>query len=677
MPGSRSTGRRKRAARRKGRGGADVGSEAARTRGRWLVPALVVLATLAAFWPVLQNGFVNYDDPDYVTSNSMVRSGLTWPGVRWALTTGHAANWHPVTWLSHMADVSLFGVNPAAHHAVSLLIHSVDALLLFFLLRNLTGATGRSGFVAALFAVHPAHVESVAWISERKDVLSTAFWLLTMVAYVAWVRRRGAGRYLVVLLLFAAGLASKPMLVSLPLVLLLIDYWPLKRWEGTSFPTLLRVAPPDRMGLVGEKAALLLMAAASSIATIVAQRAGGAMRSFEYPLATRLANALVSCVRYLRMLVWPELAVFYPYPRDATSAVTALAAGALVVAMSVAAIRFRRRAPYLFVGWFWFVITLLPVLGLVQVGKQALADRYTYVPFIGLFIAIAWGADALAARWRPGRYALRAAAVAAVVVLVLATRAQVRVWKNSETLFLNALENTKDNYLAHINLGNYYVQEGRPDDAVGHLRDAERIRPDEPEVHVNLGYALLVLDRREEAARSFERVLQLDPDNAVALNNLARLRFLDGDVADALRLYRATVAARPDWAEGRRRLAIAMLMQGETDSALRELERATALDPSDTEARWLADGVRALGRKGDPWADELRRYLAGAHREAAMALRRRGRIKEALASIRKALDLVPDLPSVRVDLEQLLEEEARAGETAEKAGARQSGPENP
>ena len=594
---------------------------------------LLILLTVAAFLPVFRNGFVNYDDPDYVLSNSMVREGLTWSGVREAFTTGRAANWHPLTWLSHMTDVSLYGLDPKGHHATSLVLHCANTLLLFFLFRRMTGETGRSGFVAALFAVHPAHVESVAWVAERKDVLALLFWLLTTIAWVAWIRRKGGSRYALVLVLFAAGLMSKPMLVSLPLTLLLLDDWPLSRL-GAERPTRLLV----------EKAPLFVLAAASSVVTVIVQSAGGAVRTAEFSLPVRIGNALISVVRYLRMLVWPQLAVFYPYDRSALSPLKVAGAAALLAGISAGAIALRRKAPYLFFGWFWFLVTLLPVLGLVQVGKQALADRYTYVPFIGLFVAIAWGVPALVAGWRPRRLVLGAAAAAVVLALAAAASARVAVWRDSETLFLDAIAKTKGNYLAHINLGNHYIEMNRVSEALSHFQEAERIRPDEPEVHVGLGYAHILQARMEDAARSFERVLELQPHHGVALNNLARIRFLEGEIPEALRLYRATVSARPDWAEGRRRLAVALLMEGDVASAGSEVERAVALDPSDAEAQLLRKGVRALEQKNDPEAEAaLLRFLADAEGEAIQALRRRGRTAEAAA--REARAQARSIPS--------------------------------
>jgi protein O-mannosyl-transferase len=625
VPKARSSakGKRKAAHRRK-----PFAQENLRTRSAtrpWLLAALLTILTLVAFRPVRHNEFVNYDDPEYVLSNSMVRNGLTATGVRWAFTAGRASNWHPLTWLSHMTDVSLFGLSPIGHHATSLLFHLANTLLLFFLLRRMTGELLRSAFVAALFAVHPAHVESVAWVAERKDVLSTAFWLLTTAAYVGWVNRKSSARYALILALFAAGLMSKPMLVSLPLTLLLLDDWPLGR-----------IGAERLRALVVEKLTLFALATASSIVTLIVQKAGGAMRTPEYPAGVRIANAIVAVARYLGMLFWPRLAVFYPYDRGALTPVNVLAAALLLAGISAAAVRLRRKAPYFFFGWFWFLVTLSPVVGLVQVGEQSLADRYTYVPFIGLFIAIVWGLSTVASRLPAARAALSAAGVAVVLALAVAASARVRVWRNSETLFLDAIEKTRNNALAHIDLASHYIETGRVADAIPHLREAERIRPNEPELHVHLGYAYLLQGRSDDAARSFERVLRLDPAHGVALNNLARIRFLEGDLPEALRLYRATVAAKPDWAEGRRRLAVVLLMIGDTASAVEELRRAVALDPSDPEAQMLLTGTQALasGRAAD--AAALEQFLADSHREAARALRGRGRAAEAAAEDAKA-----------------------------------------
>jgi tetratricopeptide (TPR) repeat protein len=427
------------------------------------------------------------------------------------------------------------------------------------------------------------------------------------------------------------------MLVSLPLVLLLIDYWPLGRFgkEGKEGRT--------PAALVLEKAPLFLLAAASSVVTLLVQRAGGAVGTLEkFPLWARAGNALVAYVRYLKMFFWPvDLAVLYPHPGTSISGGEVLGAGILLVALSAVVIVLARRAPYLFIGWFWFLVTLLPVIGLVQVGVQAMADRYTYVPFIGLFVAMAWGVPAVARRWRSGRVAVPAAAVAVLLVSAAAAAAQVRLWKNTETLFVHALRTTKNNFVVENNLGDYLSNAGRAADALPHITEALRLRPDSFEANINMGRSLVVLDRLDESIPYFSRAVRIDLHSTVALNNLARARFLQGEVAEAIPLYEAAVAASPGLAEPRRRLAVAHLMEGRTAAALSELESAVGLDPSGEEWRLLLEGVRALERNpDDPAVVRLRSYLAAAHRDAGLALQRRGKKDDARIEMQKARELV-------------------------------------
>src|SRR5438874_6677754 len=624
--------RRKTSTSRKERS-APFGPAPAIARPGWqpILPPLLALLSLAALWPVLQSEFVVLDDDAYVYSNPVVRNGLTWAGVQWAFTTGHEANWHPLTWLSHMADVSLFGLNPAGHHATSLVLHVLDTLLLFVVFRDLTGARLRSFWVAALFAVHPAHVESVAWVAERKDVLSTAFWLGTMWAYGRWVRQRTAGRYTVMLVFFAAGLMAKPMLVSLPLVLLLIDFWPLQRFGR------------ERMrSLITEKIPLFLLAATSSAVTFLVQRAGGAVGTLEkYPLWARAGNAVLAYVKYLKIFFWPvDLAVLYPHPGTSLSPGKVLAAGLVLVGLTVGVVALKRRAPYLFVGWFWFVVTLLPVIGLVQVGFQAMADRYTYVSFIGLFVALAWGVPALAGRRRWAQSLVRAAAVAVIVAAALAASAQVRLWKNTETVFIHALATTKNNFVIENNFGDYLTNSDRAADALPHISEALRIRPDSFEAHVNMGRSLVALGRLDDSIPHFSRAARIDPHSSVALNNLARAKFLQGEGAEAIPLYDAAAAAAPALAEPRRWLAIADLLAGNTPAALSQLARAVELEPFSQEWRRLLEGVREYERSpAAAAASELRGRLAAEHRNAAAALERRGKTEEARIHLQKAQEL--------------------------------------
>ncbi len=388
---------------------------------RTAIISALVLLTVAGFWPSIGNGFVNYDDDEYVTENPHVQAGLTLNGMRWALTATEAANWHPLTWVSHMADRSLFGADPRGHHLSSLIWHLANVVLLFLVLFRMTGATGRSAAVASLFALHPLHVESVAWISERKDVLSTFFWILTLWAYARYANRPGPRRYLLVVAFLALGLACKPMLVSVPLVLLLLDFWPLDRLHPPYWP------------VVREKIPLVILAAASSVITLVAQHRGGALGSFErLPLSMRLENAVVSYAGYLWKTIRPVgLSIVYPHPGPGRPGWQVAGAMALLAAISYGAIRARRRRPYLLVGWLWFLVTLVPVIGLVQVGEQAMADRYTYVPLVGPFVAVVWGAADLVRRVggterqrRASTAAVAAASAAVLGILLALTRVQ-------------------------------------------------------------------------------------------------------------------------------------------------------------------------------------------------------------------------------------------------------------
>ena len=433
----------------------------------WAALALIAV-NVFVYATVWHHDFVAWDDPDYITKNPNVSHGLTWRAAWWALTTGYAANWHPLTWLSHMLDVQLYGLHAGPHLITNLALHIGSAILLFGLLHQMTGALGRSAFVATLFSVHPLHVESVAWASERKDVLSTLFWMLTLWAYVGYTRQPGLRRYVVVVVLFGLGLMAKPMLVTLPFVLLLLDYWPLNRVSLG--------AGQNWWRLVREKLPLLLLAAASSIVTYLVQREGGAVRGLEaLPLNLRLTNAAVSYVGYIAKMLWPvRLAAFYPFVR---SMPVWWAPGSILIlaVVSLAVVKGARRYPYAGVGWLWYVGTLVPVIGLVQVGGQSMADRYTYVPYIGLFVILAWGLPDLLSGWRYRRIALPVAAAFAVAACMLVARSQVQSWSNSIALWSHAIEVTNDNYRAHSNLANFLSDRGEVAVAIGHYNEALRI----------------------------------------------------------------------------------------------------------------------------------------------------------------------------------------------------------
>ena len=436
----------------------------------------LAVSTFAVYSQVQDHEFINYDDDKYVTNNEYVKAGFTRDSVGWALTTSYNSNWHPMTWLSHMLDAQLFGPNSKGHHLTNLLFHIANVLLLFLVLLRMTGALWQSGFVAALFALHPLNVESVAWVAERKNVLSTFFWLLTMWAYIRYAQKTNLKRYSLVILFFAMGLMSKPMLVTLPFVLLLLDYWPLRRLQSDRRTAISR--------LVYEKIPLLVLVAGSVVTTLTVQKMGGALGSLNaFPIQERVINALVSYWLYLQKMIWPGgLAIFYAHPENTLSVWKGLATAALLALVTTAAIRLARRAPYFAVGWFWYLGTLIPVIQLVQTGSIAMADRYAYVPLIGIFIIIAWGLPELLAKWRLRSRILTIAAGIWISTLMLMTWNQVSHWKNSITIFSHAIEVTDIEYpdflLAHNNLANALLAEGRTGKAISHYKMAINLMPD-------------------------------------------------------------------------------------------------------------------------------------------------------------------------------------------------------
>lgn len=515
-----------------------------------LINLVLAVATLGAYWQVGQCGYVHFDD-GYVTENPIVRAGLTLKGLAWAATTNYASNWYPLTWLSHMLDYQLFGPDAVAHHFVNVLFHIANALLLFAVMKRATGAVWQSAFVAALFAFHPLRVESVAWVAERKDVLSTCLWLLTMQAYVRYAEDPGRRRYLLTLGFFALGLMSKPMLVTLPFVLLLLDFWPLgrTRWAVAA------VEPKSKTEigqLLLEKMPFVFLAAVSCRLTWWAQQAGGAMWTGSLPIKVRVANALVSYGRYVQMTIWPaNLAVIYPY-RPVWEWWQFAGAILLVVGVTVLAIRLVRRHPYFAVGWFWYLGTLVPVIGLVQVGRQSMADRYTYVPCIGLFIAATWAVSVATSHRKLLRTSAATATAVFLVVCLVLTHRQVRYWKNSETLFRRALEVTQDNALAHSNLASILTKQNRLDEATYHFQEAVRLEPEDGDAHNNLAATLAVQGRNEEAIAQFYEASLLRPNQADIRVNLGNLLISQGRLLEARQQFVAAVRLKPDDAEARR-----------------------------------------------------------------------------------------------------------------------------
>jgi Flp pilus assembly protein TadD len=570
-------------------------------RGRVLAAAAIALVTVVVFFPVLDARFVNYDDPVYVYENPPVREGLSGETLRWAWTTGAAANWHPLTWMSHLLDVSLFGLKPAGHHGTSLLLHAVNAALLFVLLERATGRRGPAAVVALLFALHPLHVQSVVWVAERKDVLSTLFWFAATWAYLWYAERPSAPRWAAVTVLFALGLTAKPMLVTLPFALALLDFWPLSRWAQADGAA--------RRRLVLEKVPWLLLAAASSVVTYLVQRAGRAVGGFEqYPLGTRLANAVLACGAYLRKTLWPsDLAVFYPHPGTHVPWAAVAAWALVLLGVSAAALVLRRSRPWLFVGWFWFAGTLIPTLGLVQVGEQAMADRYTYVPLVGLFLVVAWGAAELV----PGRTAQ--AVLASVAVLACATATRVRelpAWRDSASLWTRALHVTRDNYTAMLNLSALRIEQGRIRDAGALLREAVRLRPDNSMIRSNLGLVLTHLGESDEAAVHYRRALELEPNYPEAHSNLGFWLATKGRREEAVAHWKEAIRLEGEYAAPWYNWGSLLAREGQWAEAEEKLRRAIALRPDYGEAH--ANLAVVLWNTGRP--DEARREVALARR---------------------------------------------------------------
>ena len=560
----------------------------------WWPCLLIAAMVFAAFLPMLGNDFVQYDDPGYVTKNPPVQEGLSVAGIAWAFdpTTIVIANWHPLTMLSHMLDCQLYGLKPAGHHFTSLLFHVANSVLLFLLLKRMTGALWCSLVVAAWFGLHPAHVESVAWVAERKDVLSGLFWMLTLLAYAEYVRHREQGSprarifYLLALGAFLLGLLSKPMLVTLPFVLLRLDYWPLRRLTAAN------IRP-----LVLEKTPFFLLTIASCVVTFLVQKQSGAMGPEEQiSFLHRIPNALVSYLRYVGMLAWPtDLTVFYPF-RASWPLWLVVSATSLVVGVTLAAIFLARRCGYWAVGWFWFFGTLVPVIGLVQVGEQSIADRYSYLPSIGLFIAAAWVAQELCRRWRVlGAVAGSIGAVTALACFV-ATRHQIAHWSDGETLFRRVLTRTTDHYLPHLSLGIALIEKRRYEEAITALERARELNPKAVLIHLDLGYALMAVERTSEAVEACREATRVEPKMAMAWGNLGGYQMQAGDTAGAVESFQQAVTLGPKNADMLYQLGIALRSERRLDEADRAHRRALELKPNMVAAR--EEMIKALILQG-------------------------------------------------------------------------------
>ena len=675
----------------------ECGSVAGRRRMILLICFGLVIITFAAFEPVRHNDFISYDDNGYIVENTRVNGGLSIESIKWAFVSEYASNWHPVTWLSHIIDCELFGLNPVGHHIMNLLFHTANTLLLFWILARMTDSTSspracslwQSAFVAALFAVHPLHVESAAWAAERKDVLSGFFWMLGMLCYVRYVERPGAGRYIVLLLIFALGLMAKPMVVTLPFVMLLLDYWPLHRLSAentkseTQNPKQIRITEIQNtkhvtggtqrraISLLLEKVPFFILAAAASAVTYVIQERAGTTRVVgDLSIGTRIGNAFVSYVGYISKMFYPKgLAVLYPHPGTSLAfgqviisvlAIVAVTAGTIYLA------KIGRR--YAAVGWLWYMGTLVPVAGLIQVGMQGMADRYTYLPSVGIFIIIAWGIGELSTSpfvsqlkesskggggkgWlRINNAVLWAGAVIVLSALVICTRIQLRYWRNSEALYEHALAVTKNNAVMHNHLGVVLGSQGRVKEAFEHYERAVEIRPDFAQAHNNLGFILDSLGEYERALGHFNEALKLDPSYFEAHNNLATMLSRQGKTDEAIVHFRKALAARPAAGEVHYNLALAFESQGNLDEAMEHYLKALDARHTSAEAYYNLGNImcthgklqEAIGQYRK--ALELDRGYFEAHHNLGNVLLLAGQAKEALLHFQKASELRPQFP---------------------------------
>lgn len=589
-----------------------------------IICILLVVTTFAVYSQVQHHEFINYDDPDYVTKNSNVKAGLTSESVVWAWTTFNHANWFPMTWFSHMLDYQVYGSNPKGHHLTSLFFHIANALLLFLVLLQMTGALWRSSVVAVLFALHPFNVESVAWVAERKNVLSTFFWLLTMLAYVRYARKTNLKRYSLVLLFFVLGLMSKPMLVTLPFVLLMMDYWPLGRMKfriknETVFTDQIENQVPVSH-LIKEKIPLFLITAVSCITTLIVQKLGGALQGMEiFSQSARLTNAMVSYMVYLKKAVWPTgFAVLYPHPGNALPEWKGILCGAVLVVITAFAIKLIRKAPYFTFGWFWFLGTLAPVIGVVQVGAQAMADRYAYVPLIGIFVIMAWGLPELITQWRYREKILILLAGICFPALMVITWNQVSHWKNSITIFTHAIRVTDKKYpdfdLVHNNLGAALFTERKTEEAISHYKAAIKLQPDYADAHYNLGIALMAEQKTDKAISHYKMAIKIKPGYVDAHYNLAIALMAEQKTEEAISHYKTVIKLQPESADTYNNLGTALLAERKIDSAVSYFNKAIKLKPD----------------------------FATAYFNLGNVLSAEGKTEEAISHLKKAITLKPD-----------------------------------
>ena len=635
----------------------DSAGAGSRARFRtWMLAAVLGLGTLALYWPVTQHAFVDYDDDLYVTANVHVQQGLTPGNLQWIFCHLVCGNWHPVTMFSHLVDCQLYGLRPWGHHFTNISLHAANAVLLFLWLYRVTGARWRSAGVAALFAWHPLHVESVAWVAERKDVLSTGFGWLALLFYTHYAAGRPAGNpasamnsddaslahnrsrfYWLAWGGFALGLLSKPMLVTWPFLLLLLDYWPLERFHLAGWRRLWR-----------EKIPFFALAAAASLVTFLVQKWSGAVKTLEVmPLGMRCENAVISYCRYLFKLFWPvDLAVFYPQPASWPLGQVLLAGGFLGL-LTLWFWRERRRYPFLLVGWLWFIGTLVPVIGLVQVGIQAMADRYSYIPSVGLLILIVWGGYELSRRWRQQAIVLSLAVLAGILLSAAVTRQQIGYWEDSETLFRHALKVTADNDVARNNLGMALLDKNQTNAAISEFQAALHLKPNCVEAHNNLGNALIRQGETDAAITQYQETIRLEPALAAAHNNLGTSWLLKGQTNAASRQFQEALHLQPDYVDARYNLAVLLATLGQTNEAIHQYQEILRYKPDDAGARYALGCLLDQTGQSEQAITQLQTTirlkadLPGAHNNLGNMLAKQNRIDEAIRQFQAAIRLQP------------------------------------
>lgn len=623
----------------------------------------LLTSTLLIYMRVGTFEFVNFDTGKYVYDNSVVKEGLTAKGIKWAFTTIFFSNWSPLTWLSHMLDMELYGLHPGRHHLTSVLLHIVNTLLLFIILRKMTGSAWQSGFVAALFALHPMHVESVAWVAERKDVLSTLFGLLALLSYAVYAKNPAFRRYLPVLLFFILSLMAKPMMVTLPCLLLLLDFWPLRRID---FSTSSDIDPSAKPGpalrfLLVEKLPLFIGSAAASAVAYYAQQAGGSVVSLDaYPFHFRLANALTSYVSYIGKMIWPaKLAIIYPYGQT-IPAWRIWTACFFIIGATVLSVKYYKSRPWLAMGYLWFLGTLVPVIGLVQIGAQSMADRYTYVPYIGLFIIIAWELSEVLKRWPYAK--LKFVVIAAVTsgVLMIVSWQQIGYWQNGRTLFSRAVAVTENNFIAQNNLGHALLMQGKFKEAAVHFKKCLDINPQYTKAHLNMGLVFTQQDKPDMALEAYAYALALNPDFAEAYHLAGKTHYRLGNYEQAVFNCRQAIKINPAYTEAFNNLGNALFRLGKHDEALAGYQQAIACDPQFAETYknlgnfWYHSGQSDKALQNYLQALKINPKFAEAYNGAGAVLIRLGEARKAAAFFNEAVKIDPDYVAAQDNLKNTL-----------------------